>query len=108
MYSEPTFPPLESTIEDFISFKFFLNRYKGKIEVTHQKILKADKSELFNSTESGLIDTVEGRYFGISRPSGTMTVEFGKPSDWNFYQTDFILRATRRNGGELIVTIQRK
>ena len=108
MYSGPTFPSLETTIDDFISFKFFLNRYKGQIEVTHQKILKADKSELFNSTEAGLIDIVAGRYFSISRPSGTMTVEFGRPSDWTFSQTDFTLKATRRNGGELIVTMQRK
>lgn len=108
IFAPSNLKPLASTIDDFISFKFFLNKYKGKLEVVQQKILGADRKELFNNKEVGLIDTVEGRYFSICRPSGTMTVEFGKPSDWNFYQTDFMLRATRRNGGELIVTIQRK
>jgi hypothetical protein len=104
----PSLQALESTIDDFISFKFFLNKYKNKLEVLQQKIVTYDNTQLLNNKEVGVIDSVEGRYFSISRPSGRVTVEFGKPSDWSFYQTDFVLRATRRNGGVLTIAIQRK
>lgn len=99
--------PSKDTVNDFISFKFFLNRAKGKIEVLQHKILTSQGAELFNAKGCGIIEDVQGKYFSIARPDKSILIEFGRPSDWTFFENNEILRATRRNGGILELTLKK-
>jgi len=100
-------PPTKETVNDFISFKFFLNRLKGKIHVLQHKILTSSGEELFNSKGKGTIEDVQAKYFSVTRPDKSILIEFGKPSDWTFFENSEVIRATRRNGGILELTLQK-
>ena len=99
--------PTKDTVNDFISFKFFLNRAKGRIQVLQHKILTAQGVELFNAKGCGVIEDVQGKYFAITRPDKSILIEFGRSSDWTFFENDDIIRATRRNGGILELTLKK-
>lgn len=100
-------PSNDTRVDDFISFKFFLHRFKGKLVVVSQKILAADGSPLLVNDDPGIIDDVQGKYFSIKRETNKMMVEFGRPSNWNFSQEEGTIYVSRRNGGVMTLTIKR-
>lgn len=99
-------PANENRVDDFISFKFFLHRFKGKLTVTSQRILGADNTPLFVNDEPGVIDDVQGKFFSINRASNRIMVEFGRPSDWTFSQEENTILVSRRNGGCLTLSLK--
>lgn len=97
--------PLGEVVNDFITFKFYLAKNKGKLKLVNEKIVSQDGSTVIKEiTAEGKIDVVTHNYFEVNRGGQVRYIEFGKQSDWKVEQQGNSIVAVR---GMLLLTIQK-